>query len=170
MPEQKVLVGEDTGKRRSRALPPDTEAAWKWVGWLGAVLAVVGLADFLLAWYPLNLGSPEWEFATVAQTFSGLPLVSIGLAGLLGAGLALGKRWLIIGTGLLLVAGAAVLLLALALFLLDVPLALSASEGLARTGIKKAVIKTLMLGVVFGGAYLVAGIAAFRHLKNTTEG
>ena len=47
---------------------------------------VAGLGDFVIAWIPLRLGSPEWEFGTVASTLAGLPLATMGLAGLLGSG------------------------------------------------------------------------------------
>ena len=127
MPEQKVLVREEGSKKRPKVLPPDTEAAWKWVGWIGLLLMVVGLSDFLLAWYPTKFGSPEWEFATVAQTFSGLPLVSIGVAGLLGSALALGRRWLLWAVIGLLSAGVLVLL---AIRLGSNPQALQGTRGL----------------------------------------
>ncbi len=168
MADRRVLIGEKP-KKRSVQLTPDTDAAWKWVGWVGLALALAGGTDLLLVWYPTAFGRPEWEFATLVQTFAGLPLVSIGFAGVLGGALALGRRWLIVTMAVVLLVGALVLLLALMLFLTDVPLALRASEGLARTGIKKAVFKTLMLGVIFGGAYGAAGVAALRHMKVARE-
>ena len=172
MSEKKVLVREDEGgkKARTKVLAPDVETAWKWIGWTGLVLAVVGAGDIALVWYPLNFGSPEWEFATVAQSFAGLPLVSIGLMGLLGAGLALGQRWVILGMGWGLLVGALGLIVALFVFLTDVPMALGATEGLAETGIKKAVFKTVMLGLVFAGAYAAAGVAALKYLKSNLGG
>ena len=168
MAERRVLV-EQKPKKPSVQLTPDTDTAWKWVGWIGAALALAGGTDLLLVWYPTAFGRPEWEFATLVQAFAGLPLVSIGFAGLLGAALALGRRWLIVTMAVVLLVGAVVLLLALMLFLTDVTLALRASEGLAKTGIKKAVFKTLMLGVIFGGAYAAAGVVALRHIRVARE-
>ena len=161
MPEPKVIVAE----RRDRkvVLPPEPAAAWGWIGWLGLALAVAGLGDTLLAWYPTAFGTPEWEFATVVQTFSALPLVTMGFAGMLGAGLALGKRWLIVMMGIVLLASTLSLIGALLLFMTDVPLALRAAQGVAEVGVKKAIGKTVLLGVIFVVAYGGGAIAALRH-------
>ena len=137
--------------------------AWRWVGWFSLVLAIAGVGDWLLAWFPLRIGNPEWEFGTVAATMSGLPLMAMGFAGLLASATARGTRWQMITMGWVLLVFAVVILAALALFLLDVPLALRAVEGSAKLGIVKASIKTSVLGVLFSVAYVIAGITALRH-------
>jgi len=166
---KKILVKAAPGPR-IRVVVPDTAAAWRWVGWIGAVLALAGLMDLGLAWYPPAFGRPEWEFATVAQVFSGLPLVAIGLVGVLGAALALGRKWLLIGTGVVLVLGALAILVSLGLFVTVVPLALRSAEGMASAGIKKLIIKTLWLGLVFGAGFVGAAVAAFRQVRLKTGG
>jgi hypothetical protein len=124
----------------------------------------VGVGDLLLAWYPLRFGVPEWEFATIAQSFAGLPVVALGLVGLLGAGLGLDRRWLVLVSAVLLGLAGVGILLGTVLFLTDVPLALQTSDGIARVGIKKAVAKTLLLGSVFGLVFISAAVAAVRRL------
>ena len=119
----------------------------------------------MLAWYPLRFGAPEWEFGTVASTFAGLPLVTLGFAGLLGSGVARGSVWLIRVVAWSLIVFTAFILVVYLVFLLDVPIALRAVQGAAALGIKKAVVKTTMLGVVFSAGYLAAAVAALRHLK-----
>ena len=169
MSERKVLVKEEAKKRPPAPIVPDVVESWKWVGWLAGALALVGSGDFLLAWYPTAFGTPEWEFATVAQSFAGLPLVALGLFGLLGSAVAVGRRWLVwTAVALLAVAGTGILM-GLVLFLTDVPLALGASEGIARTGIKKAIFKTVLLGLVFGGSFIWAAWMAARHVKRKVE-
>ena len=164
----KVLVNpaaaesRDKGPRRLRESPDE---GWKWIGWLGLLLTVVGLGDFLLAWYPLRFGAPEWEFGTVASTFAGLPLVSLGFAGMLASGVARGKALLVRVMAWGLFVFAALILVVYVVFLLDVPIALRAVQGVAALGIKKAVVKTTMLGVVFSAGYLAAAVAALRYLK-----
>ena len=163
-PEPAVVVRGEQG--RSRFAGTTERNAWRWIGWFGLALTIAGLGDFILTWVPWELGSPEWEFGTIAASFSGLPLVTMGFAGLLGAALARGIRWQLTGMGLLLVALALAMVGALVVFLLVVPVALRAVVGVARTGIVKAIVRTTMLGVVFSVAYLVAGIAALRHARN----
>lgn len=163
-----VTGGESAGgRKRSRSCRTESDAGWLWLGWFGLVLSIVGLSDVLLAWIPLRLGNRQWEFATVVQTFSGLPLITMGFAGLLGAGVALRRRWLVGTMGwVMLVAGIA-LGVTLALFLLDVPVILDAASGAAAIGVRKAIIKTTILGVAFGVTYLVGAVAAFRHMSTT---
>ena len=128
-----------------------------------ALLAFVALADFVLAWVPSRFGVPEWEFATIAQTLAGLPLLTIGLAGLLGSTMALGRRRLVVATAVLLLVLGLTVFVALVLFMLDVPLALRASQGPSALGVQKAIAKTLLLGLCFGTAYIVSAISALRH-------
>jgi hypothetical protein len=149
---------------------PSTSAAWKIIGWFGLLLAVVGLCDLALQWYPLALKSPEWEFGTIANSTGTLPLPTIGLAGILGSFLARGvRRGIVTMAGIFLILGLAVLA-AYLLFLLDVPLALNAATGAAALPLKKAIVKTSVMAPGFGIAYIVAAVAAFRHLSREGEG
>ena len=163
MPERKVIVREGKAKR---AGVPDVDAAWRWIGWFGLLLAAMGLGDFAIAWYPLNLGSPEWEFGTIAASFAGLPLVTMGFAGLLGSALARGRKGMVVGLGWGLGLFGVMVITALLLFLLDVPIALRAAPNeTVLLGLKKAIAKTTMLGVGFSVGYLVAAVGAVRHIR-----
>jgi len=166
MTEPRVLV-RDEGKKSAGLVAPDGRTAWRWIGWLGFVLAVVGLWDFVLTWYPLRFGSAEWEFATVAASYSGLPLPTMGLFALAASAIARRVRWQVIVLSVFLLLLGVLLLAGFLLFMTTVPLALRAVEGVALIGIRKAVAKTAMLGVMFGGAYLVAGVAGFRTLRRS---
>jgi len=44
--------------------------------------------------------------------------------------------------------------------------ALRATEDTARAGIVKLVVKTLVLGVLFGTVYVVAGVASLRRSRS----
>src|SRR5688500_692179 len=134
--------------------------AWRWVGWFGLALTVVGLADFGLTWFPLNLGSAEWEFGTIAASFSGLPLVTMGFAALLGSAIARGVRWQLTGMGLAALALGLLVGAALVLFALVVPVALGAVEGPGRIGVMKAIIRTTSLGFVFCILYLGSDVGS----------
>ena len=149
---------------------------WSWatvsraVGWIGAVLAAAALADYALAVFPTGFGSPEWEMATIGAVVQGLPLFSIGLAGVWVCGAGLGRR------GLLLIAGAVFLLAAvcvlgsLVLFLTDVPVAIRATQGAARLGINKLIAKTLILGLLFVGGFVAAGVVALKQSRGRPSG
>jgi len=160
--EPKILIGSHPG---SRALPGDPAQAWRWIGWFSLVLALAGIGDWVLAWIPLRFGSPEWEFGTVASTFAGLPLITMGFAGLLGSAVARGIRWQIIAVAGVVLAFALWILAASVIFLLDIPVALRAVQGVARMGLMKAIAKTGLLATLFSIAYLVAGIGALRYAR-----
>lgn len=49
------------------------------LGLLGASFLTVGLVDLGLLWYPLNFGQASWEFATLSQTLSSVPMTGLGL-------------------------------------------------------------------------------------------
>jgi hypothetical protein len=145
------------------------DVAYRVVGWLGLLLTLAGGGDFLIALYPLRLGTPEWEFATVATVFAGLPLLTMGLTGLWIASLGLGIRWLLRASGGLLLFVAFILLVAWVVFLTNVPLALKATAGDARIGIVKAVIKTSWLGILMMAAYTAAGVFVLKRAGRVPE-
>ncbi len=161
-PDPRILVAAPAGPR---VHPGDVNQAWRWIGWFSLVLALAGLGDWVLAWVPLRLGSVEWEFGTVVSSFSGLPLITIGFAGLLGSAVARGIRWQIITVAATVLFFAAWILAASILFLLDVPMALRAVQGVAHLGILKAIAKTGLLATLFLIAYSVAGIGALRFAR-----
>jgi len=152
-----ILVDEKR-ERRSPKLVVEPHAAWSLLGWLGLVLALAGATDLVLLLIPLRLGSPEWEFATVVSFTSGMPLVSIGLAALAGSGAARGTRWLMGVTGTVFAVGSLVLVVLLLLFVTNVPVAMRAASGGAELGITKAIVKTVILGALFGVAYAVGAV------------
>ncbi|HKV70945.1 MAG TPA: hypothetical protein VJN62_06820 [Gemmatimonadales bacterium] len=160
MTSPKVLI-EERGKGMG-ALAANPERAWQALAWLGGLLAVVGLGDFVLAFVPWGSG-PEWEFGTVASVFAGLPLPTLGLAAILGAAYARGRRRTVIGMGVVLLLLAVAVGWMLVTFLTDIPIALkSGAQAEVMLGLKKAMVKTALLGALFGLAYLVAGIKALR--------
>lgn len=144
---------------------PDVTRAWRWVSWFALVLTLAGFADWVLVWIPMRFGTPEWEFGTIVASTSGLPLITMGFAGLLGSAVARGIRWQIRLVSIVILVWAVCVLGSLLLFLLDVPIAIGAVSGLARVGLMKAIVKTLFLGTIFSIAYVVAGVGALRHSR-----
>ncbi|HEX8361980.1 MAG TPA: hypothetical protein VF613_17815 [Longimicrobium sp.] len=135
---------------------------WRALGWFGLLITLVSLADIALTFYPARFGVPEWEFGTVANAYSGLPLLATGLAGVLAGAMGQRRRWMIRLTALVLVLAALAMVAATSIFLLDVPLALRLAPAEVLVGIKKTILKTLLLGTIFPIAFLVAAVAAVR--------
>jgi hypothetical protein len=140
------------------------QTAWRWLGWLGLALAVVGGVDIALRWYPLVFKSTEWEFGTISITFASLPLFSIGLVALLASFLARGVR-----SGISVMAVVFSLLslfvaVTFVLFLLDVPLAIKMVRGPVGLELKKTIVRTLIMGATFEMMYVAGAVVSFRYL------
>lgn len=164
----KVTLPEPQTKRPD--VRPSADTAWKAIGWFGLLLAVIGLGDVLVNWYPLGLGSPEWEFATIGASFGLLPVVTMGLAALLGSFLARGVRWGIVTMVVVLILFAIALLGAYVVFLTDVPLALRASARTAvAVGVRRGIARTSLMGIGFSVGYLAAAMFSLRSLKRRAK-
>jgi len=155
-----VPVRETSG-RSSRG----AHFGWRVTSWFGLLLLLVGLADMALVWYPLRPGNPSWEFGAVDLSFSTLPVVTIGFAALLSASVALGRRRFAMFLGVASILVALVCIGGYLLFLSDVPLAIRNSPPEILTGVKKAVFRNTVFGVLFATAYMAAGIATLRHTR-----
>ena len=166
MSQPRVLIDQ---KSHRSTLPGAPHQGWRLVGMFSWVMVAAGLGDTVLAFIPMRFGVPEWEFGTTASVFSALPLISMGLAGLLASALATGRRaailWISWGLILLSIAVLAMYLV----FLSDAPVALAQVQGEIRLGIIKAITKTSWLGLIFGVAYLVGGIAGLRYLRKSAS-
>src|SRR5215469_18208483 len=128
MTAPKVVI--DPRGRALAAMAANPDRAWQAVAWLGFLLAVVGLGDFVLAFIPSAFHTPEWEFASVAAVFAGLPRPTLGLAALLAAAFARGRRRTVLTLGTLMVVLGALVILLFVIFLTDVPIAMrSGAQG-----------------------------------------
>lgn len=151
-----------------RAVDPVTigapRTAWRLFGWFGWLLIVVGGLDLVSQWYPTAFKSAEWEFGVVSVTIASLPLLTIGATVVLASFLARGRRGgvAVIGIGFALLF--VVVGLMLALFASDIPLALRSPPGPPLTGIKKAIVRTLVMGLAYEIAYFVAAVTSFRYV------
>jgi hypothetical protein len=97
----------------------------------GAVLAIAGLADLLLALLPGEFGNPNWEIVAFSQLTAGMAVPQVGLLLVAVSGAALGRRaWVVsAAAGACLVAGVA--LTGLVLVGLDGPLVWNAAQAQA---------------------------------------
>jgi len=130
------------------------QTAWRALGRVGLILAVIAGFDIALRWYPTSFRSPEWEFGTVAITFASLPLVTVGLVAALASAMARGARGSATVMAAIFCMMALFVVAALLLFGSDIPLALSAlatqkaPDG-AMLEMKRTIARSVVMGVGF---------------------
>jgi hypothetical protein len=132
-------------------------------GWFGGLLVLLGAVDLFSQWYPTSFKSAEWEFGVVAVTIASLPLLTIGAVGMLASFLSRAKRNGVMAMGAFFALLFVVVGLMLALFASDLPLALRSPPGPALTSVKKAILRTLVMGACYEVAYFVAAVTSFRY-------
>jgi ABC-type amino acid transport system permease subunit len=163
MDTPRVMVDPD----RSPLPPPPAfgSRAWRTLTALGIVLAAAGLTDISLAFYPPNLGSAPWRFTTFVSVMNGLPVLSLGLLVVLMAGLALGSR-LVVQVGMAVNALVLVgLLIALVAIVTSAGATMAEVPEQVRVGIKKALVKGVAFGLIFGSAHLFAIFTGFKATR-----
>jgi hypothetical protein len=154
MTHPKVIVpagGPTPSKRR----PGNSPAGWRWIGWLGAVLALAGAGEALVGWLMADLGAPRWAL-------SGLPLLTIGLLALFAAAMALGRPRLIRTVSAVLAAAAVLVVVATTVLLTEMPGRLGDAAP-ERSEARAALVRSVWHGLVFGFAYVAGAVAGFRH-------
>jgi len=108
--------------------------------------------------------TPEWEFGTVTSVLGSLPLPAMGLALWFGAAVARGKRGSLRLVSVVLFLLSLAILAALILYGRRVPAALaSVTDPVIRSGLKEAVVKTVLQGLLFPAAFIWMGIKGWQH-------
>jgi len=140
------------------------------LGIAGVALALAGLLDVVLAWYPLGIGNPEWEFGTISGTLNSLPLLMVGLVVMLASAHENGHVVRVrVVSGLFALLTFFVLASAI-LYAMDIPLALKAVQNpLARAGLTKAIVKAFGLIIVYTAVFSWIAVASWRRTGNTTR-
>ncbi len=144
----------------------ETSAAWSVVGSVGLALFVVGVVDVLLAWIPLHVGSPEWEFGTISATLNNMPVPAMGFALVLAGAAARDRRAQLLGAAVWSIAVTLFLAGCAVFYVLDVPLALrSVQEPVARSGLQAGIIKAAAALVAYGLFHIWSAVFAIRRLR-----
>src|SRR5215470_11300374 len=93
-------------------MPPapfrDPELGWSMLAGVGLAFLVIGSLDIEpVFWIPVGLGIPHWDFDQVKPSYTNaLPLLTLGLALLLAAAAATGRRrWVLLFSSVLLSLG-----------------------------------------------------------------
>lgn len=154
-PVDGLVPPEATGRSRD---------AWRLLSWIGAVFAVLGLVDIALGWYPAAFGNSEWEFGTISGTLNALTIPVMGLYLLAASAIARGD----LRSGRILGAVMAIMALGLLmggfLYITVAPIALKAVAGndLVHMGMKKAIVKAMLLGVGYTWLLVLGALRAWR--------
>lgn len=138
--------------------------AWRLLAWIGLAFVVMGGTDVVLAWYPAPFGNAEWEFGAIAATLNGIALPTLGFYFLLASAVARDQQLQgrIVGTVLLVLAlGLAILAFVYATV---VPVALNAvaSNAEITAGMRKAVVKAVILFIVYVALLAGGGVQGWR--------
>ena len=164
MSASSAVVREIPRAERAREMPQAPDFGWYLFGWIGAAFTVIGLFDVVLSWVPFAFGDAEWEFGTVTTTMDSLPLAALGLALLLGSGVARGKRLLLRALSAVFVLLALTIVTFALLYATEVPLALRAMrDPMMALAMKKAIAKTSMQLLVYPVLFFWLGFTGWRH-------
>jgi hypothetical protein len=164
MESKSILITDPAPARSLGEVRGAPEAAWKYLRMAGIVAVVVGMTDLLLAWMPLRVGTPEWEFGIATATMENLPLTMVGLTLILAAGLALDSRISVMTVAVVMLFLLVVVIVFTLLFALNVPLALKAvTSEPARTTLQKGMIKTGVQAMAYATFFGIVGVGVFRR-------
>jgi len=97
-------------------------------------------------------------------------LLSIGIAAIWISVAVTGRKSILLGVGVALLVAAVIVAMLLLAFAFDTPVALKLNPGPAREPIVKMVLKTGILGLLFGASYTLAGVLALRQARGTPRG
>lgn len=167
MAKERIVIGQGGG---SRSVGPNPEAAWAAAMWLGLMLALPGWLDIALLFVPAQWASIDWEFGTIAATFSALPVGSFGLAaasvGAVAGGAGRMTRLLAVLWAL-----ATLVLLAMAtVFALDVPVVLRAVDQANRYGVTQVIMKTGLLAMLYVIVFAAMTVWCWKRSRPSPKG
>lgn len=154
-------------RRMPRAADPDDYSRLFLVA--GAAFMVIGWTDISLLWYPLQLRSIDWEFATVTASINAMPLPTLGLVLLAAAGIARRSKGLMRIAAVFAVL-AAVLVVAMAgLYVLALLAGRPAMDPGMKVLFARAAMKTSVLTAVYVLLHGWLGWTLFRSAQRRKE-
>jgi len=155
-----VLKREDEKSHGRRKLDP--ALGFTALGWVGFGFLMVGGMDFLLAWYPPAFQSPEWQFAVPTQSFSALPVPTLGLGVLLLGAAQAGRRWWAFLAGGISILMGLVVLMGVVLWAKNIPTAISQVPDQVATGMYRSIARTAVQALVYPALLTYLGLTGLR--------
>ena len=163
----RIMVGggvatSNSGSRSSYSAL--VNASFSLLGLLGFALFVVGGVDFLLNFYPLRFGNPEWEFGTITGALNAIPSSLVGLVLLLVSAVIHESAIRMRALAVVLLAWAAFLLAMGVIYGLTLPLA---ARGFADPGVglglKRAIFRSALQLAVYPAVMIWLAVRGFRQ-------
>jgi hypothetical protein len=139
---------------------------------VGLALALVGFVDLLLLWFPTQLGTAGWEFATASRTFTNVPMTMVGLV-LVAVGLVRrGTRPVIVRRLAVIFAALSFVLMAIGLlFALSAFAVLSQASGdTAADALQRAIVKNGVEIVAYPITFLAMATILWRAVREDKRG
>ena len=143
------LIDLEPVRAAPRRLPEQAGSFVRPLAALGLALTSVGLLDLAFAWLPSEFGVGEWEFGTVSRTFDAYALLTVGWGLLLSAALLRSSALALRLLALVFAVTALGLLGALALYALNVPLALRAMPAESKSALVRAIMRTGAFAAIY---------------------
>jgi hypothetical protein len=142
-----------------------TDQAWRGLAWFGLMLGIVGLSDVALVFYPARWGDPGWEFAAIGMALSTFPLLIVGIAAMLAAAVARGKRTTARIVAATSIALALLILGGFGIFQSTIPVALRVAPPELMPGIQKSIVRTAIMSLAFSTMFIGGGVMAIRATR-----
>lgn len=161
-----VVIGPSRSAKRIK----DPEgAAWIVLMMAGATFLLLGLAETVLLWIPVQMGNPAWEFATLSRMLDAGPMFVLGFALLAYAQISRHVaqkkhvRPLAVSS-----AAVAVVLLALAgLYMTVAPVVLSSTPPEAMYGVRRAIVKSSLQLAVYCAFFGSLSVALWNRIMRS---
>jgi hypothetical protein len=138
---------------------------WRVLGWLGFTFFVLSLIDITVGWYPVRFGSPEWEFGTISATMGGLSIPTLGLYLMLASAISRERAGIAKTVAIMMILMALFIGVLAIVYLTNVPIALKAvaTNDAAHLGMKKAILRWLILFVGYESVYVFGALKGLRR-------
>jgi hypothetical protein len=131
----------------------------------GIAITLVGLTDVGLLWYPPQFGNSEWEFGNLSDTFGSLSLTTIGFALLAAGVITRGSKLALYIMGAVFAFFTLATLGALALFALNLPVALGGTPAGLQTTVKLIMAKNAVLALTYVMLYGYFAVSSFKQAQ-----